>query len=343
MKLVSYEVQTQLGRYERIGALAHGTIVDLNGACTAHLAESQDLNAARRHADGVVPPDMIKFLEGGADARELAERALTYVGERLKDGPHPLGPHGQRLTFDEAEVRWLAPVPRPPMIRDGILLLDHYRLGMERLFKIAEQDRMPEAARSMPIYWKPSRAAVGAHDEPIRWPHYSQKLDYEFELGIYIGKQGQNIPAEHALEHIAGYTIFNDLGLRDIQPPELTLRMGPAKAKDFATSKIMGPCLVTPDEMPDIDGLRMVVRVNGEVWFDGRLKGWAFSFAEFIAYVSRDETLNVGDFFGSGPPARSVGFEIDRWIKAGDVVECEMEGIGVLSNRIVRPSEIRRS
>ena len=75
---------------------------------------------------------------------------------------------------------------------------------------------------------------------------------------------------------------------------------------------------------------------EGEVWFDGRLSGWAFTFAQFIAHVARDETVNVGDFFGSGPPAYSVGFEIDRWIKPGDVVECEIEGIGVLSNTIVR-------
>jgi 2-keto-4-pentenoate hydratase/2-oxohepta-3-ene-1,7-dioic acid hydratase in catechol pathway len=279
---------------------------------------------------------MIGFLEGGSAARELADRAVAYVGERLHAGSRPLGPQGQRLTFDESEVRWLAPVPRPPMIRDGILLLDHYRVGMERLFKIAEKDRIPEAARTMPIYWKPSRAAVAGHREPIRWPKYSNELDYEFELGLYIGKLGKDIPAECALEHIAGYTIFNDLGLRDVQPAELSLRMGPAKAKDFDTSKIMGPCLVTADELPNVDGLRMITRVNGEVWFDGALSGWAFTFAQFIAHVSRDETLNVGDFFGSGPPAYSVGFELDRWIQPGDVVECEIEGIGILSNSIVR-------
>jgi 2-keto-4-pentenoate hydratase/2-oxohepta-3-ene-1,7-dioic acid hydratase in catechol pathway len=207
---------------------------------------------------------------------------------------------------------------------------------MERLFKIAEKDRIPEAAKTMPIFWKPSRGAVAGHEAPIRWPKYSEKLDYEFELGVYIGRRGMDIPAERAHEHIGGYTIFNDLGLRDIQPAELTLRMGPAKAKDLETSKIMGPCLVTPDEISDPENLRMITRVNGEVWFDGRLSGWAFSFAQFIAYVSRDETLSVGDFFGSGPPAHSVGFEIDRWIKPGDVVSCEIEGIGVLSNRIVR-------
>jgi 2-keto-4-pentenoate hydratase/2-oxohepta-3-ene-1,7-dioic acid hydratase in catechol pathway len=336
MKLVSYEIGTAIGRFERIGALAHGTILDLNSACAAYFAQSEDENAALRQAAALVPPNMIAFLEGGSVAREFADKSIAYAGARLASEPQPCGVHGARLTFAESEVRWLAPVPRPPMIRDGILLLDHYRLGMEKLFKIAENERVPEAARSMPIFWKPSRAAVAGHREPIRWPKYSEKLDYEFELGLYIGKKGKDIPAERALEHVAGYTIFNDLGLRDVQPAELSLRMGPAKAKDFETSKIMGPCLVTADELPHPDNLRMVTRVNGETWFDGRLSGWAFSFAEFIAYVSRDETVNVGDFFGSGPPARSVGFEIDRWVKPGDVVECEIEGIGVLSNTIVR-------
>jgi 2-keto-4-pentenoate hydratase/2-oxohepta-3-ene-1,7-dioic acid hydratase in catechol pathway len=336
MKLVTYEVTTALGRFERIGALVDGGIVDLCSAYTALLAESTDANSARRQAQGVVPPDMIAFLEGGETAREAARKAIAYTQERLSAQKLPLGPHDERLTFDASEVRWLAPVPRPPMIRDGILLLDHYKLGMERLFKIAEKDLMPEAAKTMPIFWKPSRAAVAGHEAPIRWPKYSNKLDYEFELGIYIGKRGKDIPVERAAEHIAGYTIFNDLGLRDIQPAELTLRMGPAKAKDFETSKIMGPCLVTADELASPDNVRMITRVNGEVWFDGHLANWAFTFAEFIAYVSRDETLSVGDFFGSGPPAHSVGFEIDRWIKPGDVVSCEIEGIGVLSNCIVR-------
>jgi 2-keto-4-pentenoate hydratase/2-oxohepta-3-ene-1,7-dioic acid hydratase in catechol pathway len=336
MKLVSYEVATVVGRFERIGALAHGTIVDLNAACAAYFAQSQNENAALRQAAALVPPEMIAFLEGGAVSREFADKSVAYAGERLVNEAQPRGVRGARLTFSEGELTWLAPVPRPPMIRDGILLLDHYRLGMEKLFKIAENERVPEAARSMPIFWKPSRAAVGAHRQPIRWPKYGEKLDYEFELGVYIGRKGKDIPAERALEHVAGYTIFNDLGLRDVQPAELSLRMGPAKAKDFETSKIMGPCLVTADELSEPHNLRMVTRVNGETWFDGRLSGWAFTFAEFIAYVSRDETLNVGDFFGSGPPARSVGFEIDRWIKPGDVVECEIEGIGVLSNSIAR-------
>jgi len=336
VRLVTFEVQTAVGRFERIGALAHGAIVDLTSAYAAHLARSEDPSAARRMALALVPPDMIGFLEGAASARTAAETAIEYVGDRLKEEPMPLDADGARLTFAEEEVRLLAPVPRPPMIRDGILILDHYRVGMERLFKIAEQDRMPEAAKTLPIFWKPSRAAVAGPSDPIRWPKYSERLDYEFELGMYIGRRGKDIPVEQAWDHVAGYTVFNDLGLRDLQPAEISLRMGPAKAKDFSTSKIMGPCLVTADEVPSLDGLKLTVKVNGEVWFDGAISGWSFTFAELIAHVSRDETLEVGDFFGSGPPAYSAGFEMDRWIKPGDVVSCEIEGIGVLSNRIVR-------
>ncbi len=336
MKLVSYEVGTALGRFQRIGALAHGTIVDLNNACAARLADAGEAAHAGPLAEALVPPDMVRFLEGGPRSRAAADEAVAYAGERLRTETRPLGAHGQRLSFDEAEVRWLAPVPKPHMIRDGILLLDHYKVGMERLFKITGKDQVPEAARTMPIFWKPSRSAVGAHRQPIHWPKYSEKLDYEFELGVYIGRRGKDIPEAEAGAYIAGYTIFNDLGLRDVQPAELTLRMGPAKAKDFAGSKIMGPCLVTPDEMGKVENLSLRVRVNGETWFDGKLGNWAFTFEQFIAYVSRDEFLEVGDFFGSGPPAYSVGFEMDRWIKPGDLLECEIEGLGVLSNTIVR-------
>jgi 2-keto-4-pentenoate hydratase/2-oxohepta-3-ene-1,7-dioic acid hydratase in catechol pathway len=336
MKLISYDVQTALGTFTRIGALVDEKIIDLNNSYTALLADSGEVNSAKRIASGIIPPDMVMFLEGGKASLDAAKQTIEYALHRLQKDPLSLGAHGQRLSFNEKEVVWLAPVPKPHMIRDGILLLDHYKVGMERLFKITGKDQIPEASKTMPIFWKPSRSAVGAHKQDIVWPKYSTKLDYEFELGIYIGKRGKDISVENASEHIAGYTIFNDLGLRDIQPAELTLRMGPAKAKDFATSKIMGPYLVTPDEMGSVENLRLIIRVNHDTWFDGRLGNWAFTFEQFIAYVSRDEFLEVGDFFGSGPPAYSAGFEINKWIKPGDLLECEIEGLGVLSNTIVQ-------
>jgi 2-keto-4-pentenoate hydratase/2-oxohepta-3-ene-1,7-dioic acid hydratase in catechol pathway len=336
MKLISYEVQTSLGYFNRIGAVQGDKIIDLNNSYAALLADSGDVYSSKRVADGIIPPDMVMFLEGGKPSMEAAQITIQYANDRLKKDSLALGAFGQRLSFTRQEIRWLAPVPKPHMIRDGILLLDHYKVGMERLFKITGKDQIPEASKTMPIFWKPSRSAVGAHLQDIVWPKYSTKLDYEFELGIYIGKRGKDITVENAAEHIAGYTIFNDLGLRDIQPAELTLRMGPAKAKDFSTSKIMGPYLVTPDEIGSVENLRLIIRVNSEIWFDGHLGNWAFTFEQFIAYVSRDEFLEVGDFFGSGPPAYSAGFEINKWIKPGDLLECEIESLGVLCNKIVK-------
>jgi 2-keto-4-pentenoate hydratase/2-oxohepta-3-ene-1,7-dioic acid hydratase in catechol pathway len=114
--------------------------------------------------------------------------------------------------------------------------------------------------------------------------------------------------------------------------------MGPTKSKDFETSKVMGPYLVTPDDVPPIESLVLRVCVNDEVWFEGPLGTLAFSFEEAIAYVSQEETLEVGDFFGSGPPAGSAGFELGRWIKPGDVVSCTVDSLGTLSNQVVRAS-----
>ena len=125
-------------------------------------------------------------------------------------------------------------------------------------------------------------------------------------------------------------------GLRDTQPAEISLRLGPTKAKDFETSKVFGPSLVTAYELSSVDNLRMTTKVNGETWFDGRLGNWAFTFAQFIASVKRDEWLDVGDFLGFGRLAFSVAFEINRRIKPGDTLQCEIGGVGKLVNTIAR-------
>jgi 2-keto-4-pentenoate hydratase/2-oxohepta-3-ene-1,7-dioic acid hydratase in catechol pathway len=335
MRLLSFAVQTDLGRFSRLGALAHDTIVDLTSAYRAYLIESGDGGRTRELAEALLPPDMVGFLDGGAASRQAAEQAVAYADERLKSEPIPRGPDGERLTFAEREVRWLPPVPKPHMVRDGILTLEHYRKGLQRLLNLPD-DWVPDETKQRPVFWKPSRAAIAAHKDPILWPGYTEQQDYEFEIGIYIGRSGKNIAAADATSYIAGYTLFNDLGCRDIQPGDLLLRMGPTKSKDFETSKIMGPYLVTPDEVPAIEDLVLEVRVNDEVWFRGKLGTLAFSFEEVIAFVSQEETLEVGDFFGSGPPAGSAGFEMGRWIKPGDTVSCTVESLGTLSNQVVR-------
>ena len=162
--------------------------------------------------------------------------------------------------------------------------------------------------------------------------------------GVSISaKLGKNISVAEASEYIAGYTIYNDISARDIQFRHMTMALGPAKGKDFDNSNIMGPCLVTPDEISDPYNLRMIARVNGEVWADGNTSDMYYSFEEMISFVSQSETLYPGEFLGSGTVGKGCGWELDRWIQPGDVIELEVENIGVLSNQIgeieVNPAE----
>jgi 2-keto-4-pentenoate hydratase/2-oxohepta-3-ene-1,7-dioic acid hydratase in catechol pathway len=153
-----------------------------------------------------------------------------------------------------------------------------------------------------------------------------------------IGRQGRDIPRERAFEHIAGFTIFDDFTARDIQIREMAARLGPAKGKDFDTGNATGPYLVTPDEIRDPYALTMVARVNGEEWSRGSTADMHHRWEDIVAHLSRDETLYPGELIGSGTVGGGCGLELDRYLEAGDVVELEVESIGVLRNRVVAAS-----
>jgi len=175
---------------------------------------------------------------------------------------------------------------------------------------------------------------IGPEDE-IPWPMYTSKLDHELELAAIIGKRGKDITKAEALSYVFGYAIWNDVSARDVQTRELPVNMGPCKAKNWDGSNVLGPCIVTADEI-DATNVRMVVRVNGEVWGEDTSAHMHHTFADMIAYASQAQTLYPGELFGSGTAARGSGLEQDRWLKEGDVVEMEIEGIGILLNRIVK-------
>jgi len=158
-------------------------------------------------------------------------------------------------------------------------------------YTATEYKANPDLWYQMPTYYKGNPCAVIGTDMPILWPKYTEKLDYELEYGLYIGKQGKNISSSDADEYIAGYTIFNDVSARDIQLKEKSLTLGPTKGKDFNTSNIMGPCLVTPDEL-DVSNLRMIARINGEVWSEGNTADMYWSWPKIIEYISASETLS---------------------------------------------------
>jgi 2-keto-4-pentenoate hydratase/2-oxohepta-3-ene-1,7-dioic acid hydratase in catechol pathway len=251
------------------------------------------------------------------------------------------------------EVHLLAPVPRPTSIRDCMCFEEHL-LGATRTVvrwrfpPLAALDgiakklfgrgllSVPSVWHEQPLYYKGNPHSVVGHEAEVTWPAETERFDFELEFGVFIGRPGKDIPETRAAEHIAGFTIFNDFSARDVQLREMQGRLGPAKGKDFDTGNVIGPWLVTPDEVDDPYNLEAEVRINGQRWSQSSTTTMKFSFEEIIAYISRDETLHVGDFIGAGTLPGGCGLELDRWIVPGDTVELQIDGLGTLRNRVVR-------
>lgn len=322
MKLVTFEVCTLLGPFLRIGALSHDKIIDLNMGYICYLTEERNHPPASELAGVILPPDMLAFLRVGDAGKDAAQIAIQYVTKKMSEAP-PLGPRGERVLYEMSEVRLKAPVPRPNSLRDHI--------SFEQHAGASEARQLPPAWYEIPVCYKGNPDSVIGPEDTILWPSFTDLLDYELEYGIYIGREGRNISQDEAEKYIAGYTIFNDVSARDIQMKEMSVGLGPAKGKD--TCNVMGPCLVTPDEV-DCRNMRMVARINGEVWTDGNSGTMFRTWAQIIEYASRDETLYPGDFLGSGTVGGGCGAEHGKWIKPGDVIELEVEGIGILRNRV---------
>jgi 2-keto-4-pentenoate hydratase/2-oxohepta-3-ene-1,7-dioic acid hydratase in catechol pathway len=244
--------------------------------------------------------DMVAFIEAGA-------------------------PRGERREVGEA--RLLAPL-RPRSLRDFLAFEGHLKGALGRLGR-----EIPDEWYEVPAYYKGMPDTVIGPDEDIPWPAWTERLDHELELAAVVGRRCRDVPASEAGGVIFGYTIWNDVSARDVQTRELPVGMGPGKAKDWDGSNVLGPCLVTADEL-DAGDLGMSVRVNGETWGRDTSASMHHTFADMIAYASRDQTLYPGEVFGSGTAAGGSGLELDRRLNPGDVVELEIEGIGTLRNRI---------
>jgi 2-keto-4-pentenoate hydratase/2-oxohepta-3-ene-1,7-dioic acid hydratase in catechol pathway len=262
--------------------------------------------------------------------------------------------HGKDETFSVnvigAEI--LAPIPEPRQMRDGMSFPLHILQAPRGQRKLAARARndMAELARidaeplgelaevygRQPIYYITNRFSVRGTNTTVKWPRYSQVMDYELEFGIITKSKGANIPASKARDHLFGFTIFNDFSARDAQRLEMEGRLGPAKGKSFDGGNVMGPWIVTPDEIGDPYNLKMEVRVNGEVRSKGVSEGMLFSFEEIIAHITQDETLMPGEFIGSGTVGNGCGLELGWFLEHGDTVELEVEKIGVLKNRVER-------
>ncbi|SOE73067.1 Fumarylacetoacetate (FAA) hydrolase family protein [Burkholderia sp. OK233] len=293
-----------------------------------------------RGGDSVALASVQALLTGGAP---LLEEARALLARAPADA-----------VCERSAVKLLAPIQPPTQMRDCSCFELHLRQSFAaarraralrtpdpeatlKAMNTRADDRVIDTFNRQPVYYKCNRFAVIGPDDDVIWPAYSKLLDFELEFGCYIGQRAKDVSRENARAHIYGYTIFNDISARDAQATEMGGMLGPAKGKDFDTANVMGPCLVTADELGDPYDLTMIARVNGEEWGRGNTRDMRWQFEDVIAHISRSETLHPGEFLGSGTVGNGCGLEQLRYLKPDDVVELEVEGIGVLRSRIVRP------
>lgn len=327
-KLVTFAVSTPIGPVRRLGVLIDGRedgrIADLTAAYADFLARETDETQPRELAQLRTPPDMIGWLRGGHKSRQALDAALAHVKQRAAGDPAPRGLDDGQLIFERKSVRLLAPLPRPNSIRDFSIYEEHMtRSGRAWAVK-------PPAWYVTPPYYKGNPDAVFGPEDTIPFPYYTEKLDLEPEIGIVVGRSGRNLGIEEAGDYIAGYTIFIDASCRDGHDRET---LGPTKRKDFCN--VLGPCLVTADEL-DEGNLAVRVEVDGETWFEGNTGHLrAFEPKHLVAYASDNETLQPGDVLGTGTVGLGCSMDLHRWIKVGQTITIEVQGIGRLTHRIV--------
>ena len=255
----------------------------------------------------------------GWPGRVEGDRVIQLAAQTLEAFFTGGGRAREHAEYPLAEVRFLAPVRRPPSVRDFYAFEEHVRNARS----VTGRGEVVPEWYEIPAFYFSNPAAIYGPDDEIPYPEGSQALDYELEVAAVMGADGA----------IGGFTIMNDWSARDLQRKEMKIGLGPAKGKDFATS--LGPLLVTPDELGDLR-LEMAARVNGEERSRGNLGDMYHSWDAIVAHAARNTQLRPGDVLGSGTVGTGCILEHgdERWLQPGDVVELEVEGIGVLRNRI---------
>jgi fumarylacetoacetate (FAA) hydrolase len=322
MKLITY---LKGGEEQQLAMVVNGVIYDMDAL----------------HSD--LPVSMAMFLNYWEDVMPMAR----ICEQRILDGGFS---KMAGIAMDAAEI--LAPVPHPTSCRDGYAFRQHVAAARRNrgVPMIPEFDQYP-------IFYFTNHNSIQGPGNILCMPDHFEKLDFELEAAVVICKPGRNIPASEADEYIGGLMIMNDMSARRLQMEEMLLNLGPAKGKDFST--VIGPMLVTLDELEQYEvpckenhtgkawNLGMKCRVNGVQVSEGNVSDMDWTFAEIIERCSYGVDLFAGDVIGSGTVGTGCFLELngtgklnnpdyqEQWLQPGDVVEMEIDGLGMLSNTIV--------
>ena len=324
MKLVNYKIENA----EQIGLFFDGKVYPL-----VENAKSMGLAA--------LPENMLQFLQGGEAFMNIARE----IEKNIKSGS------SKAITANVNESSFQAPIPNATSCRDAYAFRQHVAAARRN----RKVDMIPEFDQ-YPIFYFTNHNAIQGQGDIVCMPDHFQKLDFELEASIVIGKKGRNFSAAEADQYIAGYMIMNDMSARTLQMEEMKLNLGPAKGKDFST--VIGPWLVTPDELepykvpakPGHTGnaynLAMKCWVNGKLVSSGNMKDIDWTFAEIIERCAYGVDVLPGDVIGSGTVGTGCFLELNgtgllndpnfkaQWLQEGDVVEMEIEHLGHLKNTL---------
>lgn len=330
MRLVTFE---ESSRRRRIGALAppmaglagDDRVVDLTTACALYLRDQQGEKSFQQKAEVLVPPCMRRLFEGGEPSLEAARAALSYV---VGQGGVVVGPSGEPVLYRRDAIKLKAPILPRKFFHTAGNFREHHEEAQKAGFS--------HPVLPWIVFFQNVDALIGP-DEPVVYPsHLTRELDYELELAVVVKKAGKHFTPEQAKDYIGGYVIFNDITARDIQRREMKSGVF-SFCKGIDTFCPLGPWIVTADEIPDPQCLAMELRVNGEVRQKGNTNKMSVTIPQILAHYS-PMGYSAGDVVSTGTVSGVAAFSGDPkawYLKPGDVMECEIEKIGLLRNSVI--------
>ena len=322
MRLVSFQ---DPARRARIGAVASdGRIIDLNSACAMYLRDVENESAFYRLADALVPPNMRALFEGGDTSLEAAHKAFTHA----QQAGDALAPGGEAIAYAAEQVTLRAPIIPKKFFHTAGNFREHHEEATKAGFS--------HPVLPWIVFFQNVDAIIG-HEEPVIYPeHLTQELDYELELAVVLKKGGKHFSPEQAADYVGGYVIFNDITARDIQRQEMKSGVF-SFCKGIETFCPLGPWIVTADEIGSPHDLAMELRVNGEPRQRSHSSKMSVKIPEILSHYS-PMGYSAGDVVSTGTVSGVAAFSGDPkswYLKPGDVMECEIERIGVLRNRVI--------
>ena len=322
MRLITF---LNSARQSRTGAMTpDGRIIDLNSACALYLRDVEHETAFYRLADALVPANMRGLFEGGDTSLEAARKAFEYASEN----DNAIAPHGEQIFLSPEEIALKAPIIPKKFFHTAGNFREHHEEASKAGFS---HPVMPWI-----VFFQNVDAIIG-HDEAVVYPeHLTQELDYELELAVVLKKGGKHFTPEKAQDHVGGYVIFNDITARDIQRREMKSGVF-SFCKGIDTFCPLGPWIVTADEIPNPHNLAMELRVNGESRQRSHSSKMSVKIPEILSHYS-PMCYSAGDVVSTGTVSGVAAFSGDPkawYLKAGDVMECEIEKIGILRNRVI--------